>query len=152
MTTRTARFYLLMLALFIWTFVAMRATAELTCPTCYGVAADMMIALDTVSACVPAAQSPTATVLQYQLEYDDGTTVTQAGDENCRIDVALYPNNRVRLRARFCNIGDCGPWSGWGGYASRLVPECPGDLDHNGVVDGFDFMLFRGAFLDPACP
>ena len=83
----------------------------------------------------------------------DGASLTFTGDGRVLVCISFNDNVRAFDRVTGTPLGDLFP-TGRGGLdfpaGVLLVPACEGDLDHNGIVDMADFVLFQAAF--GACP
>ncbi len=120
------------------------------CELCFGWDVDVAIDNDTIQSCVTWATTAT----EHEVVYEDGPSHIEVG---CLVEIAIFPEVRVHVRARQCGDEALCPWSEFGPWARSLtLPEeerftCHGDFDYNGTVNGDDFVVFRKHFLKGDC-
>jgi len=142
-------------AIFAWALwfgpILSDCIAEVTCGPCPpGFNQDVAINAAFKVPCF-AGSDPNATRLEVQIERQPGGMSSPiVADDDCTIGVALERRVRLRTYARFCDSEHCGEWTEPSYWISRLqsYPLCAGDLNGDGEVDGTDFLLFRGDYMD----
>lgn len=142
-------------AIFAWALwfgpILSDCIAGVTCGPCPpGFGQDVAINAATQNVCIPSSE-PDATRLEFQVEREPGGLEDPVvASAECTTSLSLSRQNRLRTHARFCDATRCSEWGEWSDWISRLpqFPLCLGDFDGDGDVDGADFMLFRGAYMD----
>ena len=128
------------------------SAANAACPPCEGYKAGDVLVADAwrpefcwgVTATGPAARD----IVELELTTADsslGSTFVSIAPDVCRYDVELAAGERARIRLQLCNAHECtapGPYS-------DTVRRTAGQFDANvnGRIDGFDFLVFRGQWM-----